>query len=126
MSVGQWRCAGCKRSGLQEAGLTVAPVDAQVVAGVRAELVKAERGVVRQHELLRPVRPELAVGDLAWRGAHERIHPGKGQALAGLLPGSPQQEDGRLRRFGLALEVAQRQIGEGVRQFLERAGQRAR
>ena len=37
-----------------------------------------------------------------------------------------QQEDGGLRRFGLALEVAQRQVGEGVGQLLERARQRAR
>ena len=88
---------------------------------MRAELVEAERGVVRQDELLRSIRPELAVGYLAWRGAHERVHPGKGQALAGLLPGPLQQEDGGLRRFGLALEVAQRQVGEGIGQLLERA-----
>ena len=93
---------------------------------MRAELVEAERGVVRQHELQRSVRPELTVGDLAWRSAHERVHPGKGQALAGLLPGPAQQEDGGLRRFGLALEVAQRQVGEGVGQLLERAGERGR
>ena len=112
-------------NGLREAGLTVAPVDPEVVAGVRAELVEAERGVVRQHELLRLVRPDLTVGDLARRSAYERVHPGKGQALASLLLGPPQQEDSSLRGFGLALELAQRQVSKRVRQLLERAGQRA-